>query len=126
MVPKYEELSKDERIQREIRRLNRIFKNIPKNQKAVIDGLIRRAAYMRVTLEEMEEDLNTNGYTELFSQSEKLEPYERERPVARLYNAMNKNYQTIMKQLAEFVEKEPPPVKEQSDGFDEFVAGRGE
>lgn len=125
-MAKYEELSKDEKIKKEIRRLNRIYKNIPKNEKAVIDGLIRRAAYMRVTLEEMEEDLNTNGYTELFSQSEKLEPYERERPVARLYNAMNKNYQTIMKQLAEFVEKEPTPAKEQSDGFNEFVNGRPE
>jgi len=126
LVAKYEEMSKDEKIQKEIRRLNRIYRNIPKNQKAVIEGLIRRAAYMRVTLEEMEEDLNTNGYTEMFTQSEKVEPYERERPVARLYNTLNKNYQTIMKQLAEFVEKKPTPVKEQSDGFDDFVNGRGE
>jgi uncharacterized protein (UPF0147 family) len=126
LVAKYDELSKDEKIKKEIRRLNQIYKNIPKNEKAVIEGLIRRAAYMRITLEEMEEDLNTNGYTELFTQSEKVEPYERERPVARLYNAMNKNYQTIMKQLAEFVEKEPALAKEQSDGFEEFVNGRGE
>ena len=125
-MAKYEELSKDEKIQKEIRRLNRIYKNIPKNEKAVIEGLIRRAAYMRVTLEEMEEDLNTNGYTEMFTQSEKVEPYERERPVARLYNTLNKNYQTIMKQLAEFVEKEPFPAKTESDGFDDFVNGRGE
>ena len=125
-MAKYDELSKDEKIKKEIRRLNRIYKNIPKNEKAVIEGLIRRAAYMRVTLEEMEEDLNTNSYIEMFTQSKDLEPYERERPVARLYNTLNKNYQTIMKQLAEFVEKEPTPVKEQSDGFNEFVNGRPE
>ena len=125
-MAKYEELSKDEKIQKEIRRLNRIYRNIPKNQKAVIEGLIRRAAYMRVTLEEMEEDLNINGYTESFTQSKDLAPYDRERPIARLYNTMNKNYQTIMKQLAEFVEKEPAPAKEQSDGFNEFVNGRPE
>jgi len=125
-VAKYDELSKDGKIQKEIRRLNRIYKNIPKNEKAVIEGLIRRAAYMRVTLEEMEEDLNINGYTESFTQSKDLAPYDRERPIARLYNTMNKNYQTIMKQLAEFVEKEPAPAKEQSDGFEEFVNGRGE
>ena len=125
-MAKYDELSKDEKIQKEIRRLNRIYKTIPKNEKAVIEGLIRRAAYMRVTLEEMEEDLNINGYTESFTQSKDLAPYDRERPMARLYNTMNKNYQTIMKQLAEFVEKEPAPAKEQSDGFEEFVNGRGE
>lgn len=125
-MAKYEEMSKDEKIQKEIRRLNRIYKNKPKNEKAVIEGLIRRAAYMRVTLEEMEEDLNINGYTESFTQSKDLAPYDRERPIARLYNTMNKNYQTIMKQLAEFVEKEPAPAKEQSDGFNEFVNGRPE
>jgi len=36
----------------------------------------------------------------MFTQSEKTEPYERERPVARLYNTMNANYQKIIKQLA--------------------------
>lgn len=49
-----------------------------------VDGIIRWAAFMRVTLEDMEKDLDENGFTELFSQSEKLEPYERERPLARL------------------------------------------
>src|SRR5690554_2955008 len=123
-MPKYYELSKDEKIKKEIRRLNRIYKKISKNEKAIIEGLIRRAAYMRITLEEMEEDLSINGYTEPFTQSERLDPYDRERPVARLYNTLNKNYQTIMKQLAEFVEHEPPKPK--SDGFGDFVNSRGE
>lgn len=121
-MEKLDPVEKDQLIKKEIRRLNRIYKNIPKNEKAVIDGLIRRAAYMRVTLEEMEEDLSINGYTEPFTQSQNLAPYDRERPVARLYNTLNKNYQTIMKQLAEFVEKESPKPK--SDGFEEFVNGR--
>ena len=57
---------------------------------------------MRVTLEDMEQDLDQNGYVEMFTQSERTDPYERERPVARLYNTMNKNYQSIMKQLSDF------------------------
>lgn len=116
---KCDELSKDEKIQKEIKRLNTIYRALSKKEKAVLDGLIKRAAYMRITLEEMERDLDKNGYVELFTQSEKTDPYERERPVARLYNTMNKNYQSIMKQLADFVEKEPP--KPESDGFEEFV-----
>jgi len=63
-----------------------------------------------------------NGYVEMFTQSERTDPYERERPVARLYNTMNKNYQSIMKQLSDFLGKEP--VKEDSDGFEEFVSSR--
>ena len=77
---------------------------------------------MRVTLEDYEKDLDENGYVEMFSQSEKTEPYERERPVARLYNTMNKNYQSIMKQLSDMLPKQQAEVKD--DGFDAFVARR--
>lgn len=113
---------KDKRTKKEIRRLNSIYKEIGKNEKSHIDGLVKRAAYMRVTLEEMELDLNENGFTEMFSQSEKAEPYERERPIARLYNTMNKNYQSITKQLSEFIIREAPIPKE--DPFGKFINGR--
>lgn len=93
--------TKEQRIKKEITRLNKMFANLDKESKASLDGLIRRAAYMRITLEDYEADLDTKGYVELFSQSEKTEPYERERPVARLYNSMNKNYQSIMKMLGD-------------------------
>jgi len=117
------ELSKDERIKKEEKRLKRIYKNIDKDKKAIIDGLIQRAAYMRVSLEDYEKDLNEKGYVELFTQSEKTEPYERERPVARLYNTMNKNYQSIIKQLTDLIPKEVKVVDE-DDGFNEFISSR--
>lgn len=122
-MPKYKELTKDERISKEEKRLRKSYKEIPKDVMTVADGLIRRAAYMRVTLEDYEIDLDAKGYVELFSQSEKTDPYERERPVARLYNTMNKNYQSIIKQLADLLPK-PKPDKEKGDGFDEFVSER--
>ena len=90
---------KDERINEEIKRLRGLFRDMPKETKSLYDGLIKRAAYMRATLEDYETDLDNKGYVESFVQSKDLEPYERERPVARLYNSMNKNYQSIMKQL---------------------------
>lgn len=116
------ELTKDERIKKEERRLRRIYKNIDKDNKAIIDGLIQRAAYMRATLEDWEKDIDTNGYYEMFTQSEKTDPYERERPVARLYNTMNKNYQNIIKQLSDLVPK--PEAKPEDDGFDDFLNGK--
>jgi len=121
---RYSKGVKDEQINHEISRLNKIYKDIPKNQKSLIEGLIKRASYMRVSLEEMEFDLSENGYIELFSQSEKTEPYERERPVARLYNTLNKNYQTIMKQLAEFLPEEKPE-QEQEDEFIKYIRNKG-
>lgn len=119
------ELSKDDRIKQEERRLKRIYKSIDKDKKAIIDGLIQRAAYMRVALENWEKDIMDNGYIEMFTQSEKIDPYERERPVARLYNTMNKNYQSIIKQLTDLFPKQvAKEEKEEDDGFDDFVNGR--
>lgn len=115
-------LSKDERIQKEERRLKRIYKNIDRDNKAIIEGLIQRAAYMRITLEDWEKDIMENGYIEMFTQSEKTDPYERERPVARLYNTMNANYQKIIKQLSDLVPKEVKVVED--DGFKDFIAQR--
>ncbi|HUM43877.1 MAG TPA: hypothetical protein PKI14_13100 [Fervidobacterium sp.] len=121
-MAKNRQLTKDERIKKEERRLKRIYKNIDKDNKAIIEGLIQRAAYMRVTLEEWEKDIMENGCTEMFTQSQNTPPYERERPVARLYNTMNKNYQSIIKQLSDLVPK--PEPKQEDDGFEEFVNGK--
>ncbi|MGG3456060.1 hypothetical protein [Paenibacillus rhizolycopersici] len=99
-------MTKDQRIDKELRRLKKIYKDISKDKIDLIDGIIQRAAYMRITLEDYEADLDENGYVELFSQSDKMEPYERERPVARLYNTMNNNYQKIMKQLTDLLPKD--------------------
>lgn len=115
------ELTKEQRIKKEEKRLRAIYKNISKDNKGIIDGLINRAAYMRIALEDYEKDLDIGGYVEMFTQSEKTDPYERERPVARLYNSMNKNYQSIIKQLSDLLPKEPPKEK---DEYDEFVSGR--
>ena len=115
-------LSRDEQISKEKRRLNLIYKNVPKENKGIIEGLIQRAAYMRITLEWMEVELDEKGYVEMFTQSEKTEPYELERPIARLYNTMNKNYQSIIKQLSDLVPKQEVKIKD--DNFDNFINGR--
>ena len=115
------EIKKENRIDKEEKRLCTIYENIPIETRNIIDGLIRRAAYMRVTLEDYEKDLDKGGYVEAFTQSEKTKPYERERPVARLYNAMNKNYQSIIKQLCDLLPKED---NEEDDDFDRFVLSR--
>ena len=69
--------TKENRIQEEKERLDAVYENISDKKKKVINGLIERAAYMRVTLEDYEKDLDDNGYVEQFSHSEKTEPYER-------------------------------------------------
>lgn len=102
--------------QSELKRLNKIYQNIPKNQFAVVQGLIAEAARLRVRLNQVWEDLQTNGETELFSQSPNTEPYERERPASRIYTATNKSYQSIIKQLTDLC-----PPDDQVDDLTEFL-----
>ena len=118
---------KQERLVAEVKRLQRIYAKVDKKNKALLEGLIRRAAYMRVTLEDYEEDLDAGGYVEMFTQSPDTAPYERTRPVAQLYNSMNKNYQSIMKQLGDIVPAPPAEeLKDKDDDFDKLMKMRGD
>ena len=109
------------RIAAEERRLSKIFKDIEEKRKATARGLIQRAAFMRVSLEDLEEDLNKNGFTEWFSQGDQ-EPYQRERPATKIYNTMNVSYQKIVKQLTDLLPKADPnaAAKRETEGGDEF------
>lgn len=117
------ELTKEERIKKEISRLNKIYKDIENKRKATVEGIIQRAAHLRIALEDFEVDLETNGYTEPFSQGDQ-EPYDRKRPIADLYNTMNTSYQKAIKQLTDLLPKELPKTKNDDDGFDDFVNSR--
>lgn len=99
------EVSRDERVKQEIARLKKIYKDIPKERMKVVEGLIIQAARLRILLDDMWVDITENGDYELFSQSDKLEPYERERPVARLYNTRDQSYQRITKQLSDLFDE---------------------
>ena len=85
----------------EVSRLKKIYKDLPPNQFAVVQGLIVQAARLRVRLDQLWNDIQENGETEMFTQSVNTEPYERERPCARLFATTDKNYQAIIKQLNE-------------------------
>lgn len=113
--------TKEERINKEIKRLKKIFSDLPENVQSLCEGLINRAAYMRVTLEDYEADMDANGYVEQFTQSKDTEPYERGRPVVSFYNTMAKNYQTIIKQLVERLPEDS--AQEAVEEINAFISG---
>lgn len=114
------EKTKDERIKAEERRLTKIYGDLKSEKKMkAAQGLIRRAAYMRIMLEECESDIVENGLTEKFSQGDQ-EPYDRKRPIADLYSAMNTSYQKIIKQITDLL---PAEEKKENDPFMDFIGG---
>ena len=114
---------KESRITAEEGRLTKQFNQINGKKRAVVRGLIQRAAFMRASLDDLEDDLNENGFIEPFSQGDQ-EPYDRKRPAADLYNTMNANYQKIVKQLTDLLPRDEAAAPPPDDGFDDFANGR--
>ena len=85
--------------QTEVERLTEIYKGLPPKQFALAQGLIIQAARLRVRLDKLWAELEEKGETEWFTQSDKTDPYERERPASRTFTATDKSYQSIIKQL---------------------------
>lgn len=119
----FETEEKEKLICAETKRLKRIYGKIDKKRMALVIGTIQRAAFLRVSLQELEDDINRNGYTEPFCQGNQ-EPYDRKRPNAETYKSFYDSYLKTIKQLNDLLPKEE--AKPVSDGFDEFVGSRKE
>ena len=104
----------------ETERLQAVYKNMQPKQKQLAQGLIVQAARLRVQLDKLNADIRKNGLTELYSQSDKIDPYDRERPAAALFIKVDKNYQAIIRQLNEML---PPEEDTGDDEISQFRAG---
>ena len=115
--------NKEERLKKEISRLKCILNKLDKKRKKIAEPLIYRASFKRIELEDMEKDLNENGWVEMFSQSEKQDPYERQRPLAQAYVSLCTSYQKDIKQLMDLIPKEEKKTDSELDGINDFING---
>lgn len=113
-----QKLEKEKKIKSEINRLKKIYKDFPKDKVKVLEGLIQEAAFMKISLEEMREDLLTNGLTELFEQGSQR--FDRERPQVKIYTTFMQRYSGVMKQLIDLLPAEQK--KEENDKLLEFLS----
>lgn len=88
---------KEELIKEEIERVKGICSSLTEDESLVIMGLINQAAFLKVTLEELQEDLLFKGFTELFENG--AQKMMRKRPEVEVYQKNLSLYSTIMKQL---------------------------
>ncbi|WP_083310583.1 hypothetical protein [Staphylococcus sp. HMSC072E01] len=104
------------RVQKEKQRLDKIFKSIPDDKKRVAQGLIVQGARMRILLDDAWKDIQEKGDYELFTQSENAPAYERERPIAKLFNSRDAAYQKIIMQLSKLLPDEIDVVVDKETG----------
>lgn len=114
------EKSIDARIKAEVKRLNGILKKLPEDTKKVVKSLIENAAFMTVTLEDLQKTINENGVITEYQNGENQWGTKKS-PEVEIHLQMTKNYSMIMKQLADHLPKGEPQA---SDGFDDFVNSR--
>lgn len=96
------ELTKEELISKEKRRLKGIFKNLDENKKKLVTPLIEKAAFMSIELDILQETIQQDGWTSEYKNGANQFGTKKS-PDAEAYIALSKNYAAIIKQLTDLV-----------------------
>lgn len=96
------DMTKDDFIRAEIKRLRAIFGNLPQDATAVAEKLIENAAFMAVSLRELQEAINKKGYIEEYQNGANQSGVKKSSEV-EVYNTMIKNFNVTMKQLIDLL-----------------------
>lgn len=100
MQKKEAELTRFERIEKEEKRLKSVFRGIDKNKLKVVEPLIQNAAFTRIALEDLQEEIAMYGYTVEYQNGENQRGTKQSDAV-KTHIAMTKNLANIIKQLEE-------------------------
>lgn len=109
-------MAKDALRKREMKKLNKIFKTMPKSQRDVVEGLKQQAVFMYSTLDELQQIINTSGAVDEYMNGQQR--VLREHPAVKTYNSMIKNYSSVLKQLLDLL----PEAKDKTEAVDELMA----
>ncbi len=119
-----EYLEKTKRIEKEVRRLKRVFKDIHENKKKLVFATIDDVAFMTITMQDLRETIVREGTTCEYKNG--ANQYgTKQSPAAQMYLQMSQKQTQAMKILVDCMPKaQKEPVK-QEDDFKDFVGGRG-
>ncbi len=122
MAKKCIDIDKETLVNREISRLTNLFKDIDKNKRLTVKGLVEEAAYMKITLQELKKEIDKAGPIDEMPQGE----YSilREHPALKAYNTMVQRYTNIIDKLTNLHPKDIQ--KDVDDGFEEFATSRAD
>ena len=118
LIPMEEE--KEKRIRQEKDKLKRQFNKIDKKKKSLAARLIENAAFMAITLEELQQEINEKGCISEYKNGENQYGTKKP-PEVEVYNTMVKNYAAVIRQLTDLL---PEGSEKPNDGFDDFISRR--
>ena len=117
----YKDLSKDEILSKEKKKLEGIYSKLEDKTKKSVSSLIDNAAFMAASLYDLRKIINEKGYVEEYQNGQNQKGIKKCSEV-EIYNTMIKNYMSCIKQLTDLLPKQKE--KEPDDGFDDFVNAR--
>jgi hypothetical protein len=100
---------KTTRIKKEKERLEEIFQDLEPNKLKTCAALIDRAAFITVSLEDLEAQINETSWTEYYQNGDKQSGWKKS-AAADVHISLTKNLNAIIKQLLELV----PPAQKKS------------
>ncbi len=112
-------LPDDKEIKQEYERLFDLFANADEDQLELAKGEIAQAAFLKVTLDRLSDDVVVNGFVEEYQNGEN-QSGKKESTAAKLHNQYMKNYVSVMKQLHDFLDKIKPQETVEGGDKDEF------
>lgn len=111
-------LKKEKRIKKEMSRLKKLCADLSDNKKSALEGLIQELSFMKATLEECREEVNSKGVIILFEQG--AQKMMVENPASKVYNTMINRYTTAYKQVIDVI-PDGATAKEEQDKLMAFV-----
>lgn len=117
---KSDKVTREARISKEMKRLEGIFKNLPADKIKTVQSLIQNAAFMTITIEDLQVAMNTNGVITEY-QNGANQWGTKKSPEVEIYNTMIKNHVTVMKQLVDLIPAGDTTTKQ--DALLEFLKG---
>lgn len=113
-----EKEQKELKIEKERKRLEKLFIALPANKFELAKELIKNASFMSVTLQDLSDVINEKGIKEKYKNGENQYGY-KDSTENKTYDKMIKNYLATIKQLNDMLPKDSSP-KNPDDEFDSF------
>lgn len=117
-------VEKTKRINKELRRLKKLFSEIDENKKKLVQATMEDVAFLTVTMQDLRENINRHGTTAEYKNGEN-QYGTKQSPDSQLYLQMSQKQTQAMKILVDCM---PKAVKvdstDKKDDFEDFVSSR--
>lgn len=95
------DLDQEKRIKSELTKFRRFIKDLESEDRNMAMNMVSELAFMKVTLEDLKEEVNVNGVVTEMPQGEYS--ITRENPALKSYTTVIQRYNSTLKQLDDFI-----------------------